>query len=295
MSSVLPQTAGNGLLTKANLLLAGLAAAFLLLLVPTVMDLSRQVWNTDEQGHGPIIGAVTLWLMWRSRQQVIDAPYKPANIAGGLLFAAGVSAYALGRSQQIIQGEVVGMLALAMSLVLLLRGTQALRVWAFPFFFLVFLVPLPGVLVQAMTIPLKTAVSYAAEVVMYHAGYPVGRTGVILTVGQYQLLVADACAGLNSIFTLEALGLLYANLMGYTSKLRNVMLAILVVPIAFVANVIRVLILILVTYYFGDEAGQGFVHTFAGMVLFGVGLAMMLATDTMLGRAMGQEHRKRKT
>ena len=295
MSSVLPQTAGNGLLTKANLLLAGLAAAFLLLLVPTVMDLSRQVWNTDEQGHGPIIGAVTLWLMWRSRQQVIDAPYKPANIAGGLLFAAGVSAYALGRSQQIIQGEVVGMLALAMSLVLLLRGTQALRVWAFPFFFLVFLVPLPGVLVQAMTIPLKTAVSYAAEVVMYHAGYPVGRTGVILTVGQYQLLVADACAGLNSIFTLEALGLLYANLMGYTSKLRNVMLAILVVPIAFVANVIRVLILILVTYYFGDEAGQGFVHTFAGMVLFGVGLAMMLVTDTMLGRAMGQEHRKRKT
>ena len=295
MSSVLPQTPGTSLLTKANLLLAGLVAAFLLLLAPTVMDLSRQVWNTDEQGHGPIIGAVTLWLMWRSRQQVIDAPYKPANVAGGLLFAAGVSAYALGRSQQIIQGEVVGMLALAMSLVLLLRGTQALRVWAFPFFFLVFLVPLPGVLVQAMTIPLKTAVSYAAEVVMYHAGYPVGRTGVILTVGQYQLLVADACAGLNSIFTLEALGLLYANLMGYTSKLRNVMLAILVVPIAFVANVIRVLILILVTYYLGDEAGQGFVHTFAGMVLFGVGLAMMLVTDTLLGRVMGQEHRKRKT
>ena len=295
MSSVLPQTVGPGLLNKANLLLAMLAAGFLLLLVPTVMDLARQVWNTDEQGHGPIIGAVTLWLMWRSRQRVMDAPYNPANLAGGLLFVAGISAYALGRSQQIIQGEVVGILCLAMSLVLLLRGTQALRVWAFPFFFLVFLVPLPGVLVQAMTIPLKTAVSYAAEVLMYYAGYPVGRTGVILTVGQYQLLVADACAGLNSIFTLEALGLLYANLMGYTSKLRNVLLAILVLPIAFVANVIRVLILILVTYYLGDEAGQGFVHTFAGMVLFGVGLVMMLATDTLLGRAMGQEHRARKT
>jgi exosortase len=138
------------------------------------------------------------------------------------------------------------------------------------------------------------AVSYVAEVLMYHLGYPIGRTGVILTVGQYQLLVADACAGLNSMFTLEALGLLYANLMGYTSKVRNVLLAILVVPIAFVANVIRVLILILVTYYMGDEAGQGFVHTFAGMVLFGVGLVMMLTTDGLLGRALGQAHGGRK-
>lgn len=295
MSTALPRSQLAGLPLNTRLALGALALGFMLLMVPTVMDLARQVWNTDEQGHGPIIGAVTLWLMWRSRQQVIDAPYRPANAVGGLLFVGGLLAYALGRSQQIIQGEVVGILAVAMALVLLLRGTQALRVWAFPFFFLVFLVPLPGVLVQAMTIPLKTAVSYSAEVLMYHAGYPVGRTGVILTVGQYQLLVADACAGLNSIFTLEALGLLYANLMGYTSKLRNVMLAILVVPIAFVANVIRVLILILVTYYLGDEAGQGFVHTFAGMVLFGVGLVMMLATDTLLGRALGQQHRARKT
>lgn len=276
-----------------KLALGALGAAFLLLLGPTVMDLFKQVWQTDEQGHGPIIGAVSLWLMWRSRQRVIDAPYQPANWLGGAMFGLGMLLYALGRSQQIIQGEVVGILLAAMALVLLLRGPQALRVWGFPFFFLIFLVPLPGVLVQAVTIPLKTAVSYVAEWLMYHAGYPVGRTGVILTVGQYQLLVADACAGLNSMFTLEALGLLYCNLMGYTSKLRNVLLAILVIPIAFIANVIRVLILILVTYYLGDEAGQGFVHTFAGMVLFGVGLVMMLATDGVLGKVLGQGHKGR--
>ena len=295
MSSVLPHPdlAATSLNTK--LARAALFVGFMLLVVPTVMDLARQVWNTDEQGHGPIIAAVTLWLMWRSRQQVLDAPYQPANLVGGALFLLGIMAYALGRSQQIIQGEVIGIWMAAMAMVLLLRGPKALRVWAFPFFFLIFLVPLPGVLVQALTIPLKTAVSYVAEVIMYHLGYPVGRTGVILTVGQYQLLVADACAGLNSIFTLEALGLLYANLMGYTSKMRNVLLAILVLPIAFIANIVRVLILILVTYYLGDEAGQGFVHTFAGMVLFGVGLVMMLITDGLLGKALGQDHGGRKT
>ena len=294
MSTVLPKSSLFGFSLSDKMALAGLGAGFLLLLTPTVMDLIKQVWSTDEQGHGPIIAAVSLWLMWRSRQRVIDAPYKPSNFIGGLLFVGGMLMYALGRSQQIIQGEVVGVLAASMGMVLLLRGFEALKVWGFPFFFMIFLVPLPGVLVQAMTIPLKTAVSYVAEWLMYHAGYPVARSGVILSVGQYQLLVADACAGLNSIFTLEALGLLYANLMGYTSKLRNVLLAILVLPIAFVANIIRVLILILVTYYLGDEAGQGFVHTFAGMVLFGVGLVMMLITDNLLGRVMGQDHRARK-
>jgi exosortase/archaeosortase family protein len=85
------------------------------------------------------------------------------------------------------------------------------------------------------------------------------------------------------MFTLEALGLLYMNLMKYTSVARNVALTILVVPIAFGANIIRVMILVLVTYHLGDAAGQGFVHGFAGMVLFVVGLIFVLLTDYALG------------
>lgn len=111
---------------------------------------------------------------------------------------------------------------------------------------------------------------------------PVGRSGVMLTIGQYQLLVADACAGLNSMFTLEALGMLYMNLMRYTSVARNLTLALLLVPIAFVANIGRVMILVLVTYFFGDEAGQGFIHGFAGMVLFLLALMLMLLADRVL-------------
>jgi exosortase B len=294
MSSVLPQPDHRSGDATAKTTLAILALGFLLLLLPTVLTLSRQIWQSDEQGHGPIIGAVSFWLMWTRRQAVIDAPYLPANWLGGALFAVAMVFYALGRSQQIIQGEVLGIIIAGAALLLLLRGVQALRAVAFPLVFLLFLVPLPGVLVQAMTIPLKTAVSYVAEVLLHWAGYPIARTGVILSVGQYQLLVADACAGLNSLFTLEALGLLYLNLLGYTSKLRNLTLAILVVPISFVANVIRVIILILVTYHLGDEAGQGFVHTFAGMVLFVVGLSMMLVTDGIVGRLMGAERSERR-
>ena len=111
----------------------------------------------------------------------------------------------------------------------------------------------------------------------------------MLSVGQYQLLVADACAGLNSMFTLEALGLLYMNLMRYTSVARNVLLALLIIPISFAANIVRVMILVLVTYHFGDAAGQGFVHGFAGMVLFIVGLTLILVTDRLLRLAFRAE------
>jgi len=265
-----------------------LLAAFLSLAVPTAMDLAREVWRSDEQGHGPLIFGVSFWLMWRSRQAVIDAPVRPANFAGGALLLLGAAMYALGRTQRILQFEVLSLIVLIAALLLLLRGWAALRAWGFPLFFLLFTVPLPGVMVQAVTMPLKTAVSISAEALMHAAGYPIGRSGVILTVGPYQLLVADACAGLNSMFTLEALGLLYMNLMGYTDRLRNVLLAVLVIPIAFVANVIRVIVLILVTFHLGDEAGQGFVHDFAGMLLFGVGLVMLFITDAWLGRILAR-------
>jgi exosortase/archaeosortase family protein len=100
--------------------------------------------------------------------------------------------------------------------------------------------------------------------------------------GQYQLLVADACAGLQTLLTLEALGLFYLNLMRHPSAFRNITLAILIIPISFTANVIRVIALTLITYYFGDAAGQGFLHGFAGMVLFVTALLLILAVDNGL-------------
>jgi exosortase B len=165
---------------------------------------------------------------------------------------------------------------------LLVRGWPAVKRAWFPLFFLIFMVPLPGVFTQMLTLPLKTAVSYLAEMIMHAAGYPVGRSGVTLAVGPYQLLVADACSGLNSIFTLESLGLFYMKLMSYQSRARNIMLAVMIIPISFVSNVTRVLTLILITYYFGDEAGQGFMHGFAGLVLFSVAMVLTYSFDRLL-------------
>jgi exosortase B len=179
-----------------------------------------------------------------------------------------------------------------LGIVLLFFGSAvAKRLW-FAFFFLCFMVPLPGSVVDALTQPMKIAVSYATEHILYWMGYPIARNGVILQIGQYQLLVADACAGLNSLFTLEALGLLYMNIMRHESALRNAVLAILIVPISMSSNIIRVIILSLVTYYFGDEAGQGFVHGFSGIVLFLTALLLIIGVDSLLRLGVSGVSRK---
>ena len=256
---------------------------FALLYVPTYLELGRTIWATDEQGHGPIILAVSGWLLYAKRHVVAAAEVRPVAWLGWPLFVLAMCMFAFGISQHIISFQTGSQIVVLASLLLIFRGTRALKAAWFPLFFLLFMIPLPEALVAAVTAPLKSAVSAVASNLLPLVGYPVGRSGVLLSVGPYQLMVADACAGLNSMFTLEALGLLYMNLMNYTSVQRNVALAVLLVPIAFCANIVRVMILVLVTYHFGDAAGQGFVHGFAGMVLFMVALFFMLVTDKVLG------------
>jgi exosortase B len=250
---------------------------------PSYYNLSRTIWASDEQGHGPIILAVSAWLLFRKHEEFAALKRSPNNLAGSLLLLLGIAAYAVGRSQSIWMAEIGSQILVLMALLLFFFGYAGIRLAWFPLLFLVFMIPWPGDWVSFVTSPLKSAVSAVASSILFAAGYPVGRSGVILTVGQYQLLVADACAGLNSMFTLEALGLLYMNIMQYTNVARNIALAVLIIPISFVANVIRVMILVLVTYHFGDEAGQGFVHSFAGMVLFLVALTLILSTDKLVG------------
>lgn len=262
---------------------AVLVGSFVLLFLPAYYELSNTYWITDEQGHGPIILAVSFWLLYRARHDLAQIAAKPRLVFGWVILALSLLVYAFGRSQDISIFAVGSQIGVLIGFLLLFKGVAALRLVWFPLFFMVFMVPLPEALVAAVTSPLKSAVSAVASNLLYALGYPVGRSGVVMTVGPYQLLVADACAGLNSMFTLEALGMLYMNLMKYTNPVRNVALAVLLVPTAFVANIVRVMILVLVTYHFGDEAGQGFVHGFAGMVLFMVALMLMLCLDKVLG------------
>lgn len=254
-----------------------------LLYLPTYWDFLAGSKAADSQGHEPLIAGVAAWLVWRRREALAQLPPAAAPRAAGSLLVAGLLLYVFGRSQHFLRLELVSQLLVFASVLLAFKGWAAVRQVWFALFFLLFVVPLPYSMVQTLTGPMKEAVSAVATMLLYWSGYTIGRTGVVITIGQYQLLVAEACAGLHTMFTLEALGLLYTQLLDYRAWQRSAALALLVVPVSFCANVVRVIALVLVTYYFGDEAGQGFVHGFAGLLLFFVALLLILSVDRLLG------------
>jgi exosortase B len=262
-------------------------AGLLVLYLPTFYDLAVLLWPQDEHAHGPIVLAIIVWLFWDKRRMLLAAPARTAPVPGFALLVFGLLVYAVGRSQDIIMFEVGALAPILAGVLLAARGWPASRALWFALLFIVFLVPLPGFFVDALTVPLKQQVSAVATNLLFAAGYPIARDGVVLTIGQYQSLVADACAGLNSMFSLSALGLLYLYLVRHKSWLHNGLLLASILPIAFSTNIVRVMIVVLVTYHFGDAAGQGTLHGLTGMVLFVIALAILFGFDALLRLAGG--------
>lgn len=266
---------------------APIALGLVALYGPSLYDLFNGIWSQSVFLHGPMVLAIALWLIYNKwsdmTQAIAAAPANQRSSAWGwpiVVFA--LLLYVVGRSMNILIFEMGSLIWLLLGLGLLHGGWAAIKVQWFALFFMLFMVPLPAPVVDTLTMPMKMFVSYMAEVVMATAGYPVGRSGVILQIGQYALLVADACAGLHTLLTLEAMGLLYLNLVRRDSIFRNLTIAVLIIPISLAANVIRVIALSLITFYWGDAAGQGFLHGFAGMVLFVSALVLIIGLDSGL-------------
>jgi exosortase B len=267
-------------LTKQLLAWWPIIAGLLVLYLPTYYALMNGLWQSQDQAHGPIVLMVVLFLFWQKKDTFINSTQeKTQPVLGLLCLLLGLVCYVLGRSQDIVILDLGSQIPVIAGVLLITLGWRALISMWFPLFFIVFLLPLP---LDPLTLPMKMAVSYVTETILFWFNYPIARSGVILQIGQYQLLVADACAGMHTLISLEALGLLYLNLVKHDSAIRNIVLATLIIPISFTANVIRVITLTLITYYFGDEVGQGFIHGFAGMLLFIVALSIIMLVDAFI-------------
>lgn len=249
------------------------------LAAPTLLFVARESWSTEQGAHGPIVLMTGLWLLFRLWPSA-RAVAKPApGLVVLALLAVLLPLYCVARISQIV--EIEGYLmygALLTGLYSQIGGAGMRRLW-FPLVYLAFVFPPPETIVWAATFPLKMALSQAAVKFLALFGYPIGGQGVSIYIGQYELLVAAACAGLNSIVSLSALTLFYIYLRHRADWRYALLLALLIVPVALIANFVRVIILILLTYYAGEAAAQGFMHNFAGILMFVLALLTMMALD----------------
>jgi exosortase B len=261
-------------------LLAGLLA----LTIPTIVSLGRQSWSTEAGAHGPIVIATGLWLLYhegltfaRARDAMPWSRVLP-------LFVPALLIYIFGRAYDFISLEVFGLYLVFVAMLLRLFGFGEIRKLGFPLLYLAFVIPMPGWVLDRVTAPLQLLVSYSAEHLTALLGYPVARQGVTLVVAQYELLVEDACAGMNSLIGLLAVSLFYIYMVRRASWAYTFILLALIVPFAILVNIVRVVVLIMITYHFGNEAAQGFLHGTTGMVLFGLALLLIFGADMLLSR-----------
>lgn len=259
-----------------------LVIGVLALLVPTLVAVARDSWTGETGVHGPIVLATGIWLFAR-RWPELRTIRRPGSAVGmAALIIPALAVYAFGRAFDFLAIEVLALGGVLLGLSYGFFGLEAARRMWFPLVYLLFVVPIPGWVIDSITGPLKSYVSVSATWLLTHAGYPIVREGVTLYVAQYQLLVEDACAGLNSLISLTAISLFYIYISHNASWRYALFLMLWIVPVALLANLVRVIILVLITYHFGNAAAQGFLHSTAGLVMFATALIGIFLVDSVM-------------
>jgi exosortase len=263
--------------------LAALVIGGALLLFPTLKGIAQVSWSTEQGAHGPIVLAIAIWLFARRWPAIRAAAVPGSALLGGAILGVMLLGYIVARVVGSIVIESAALYGALVATLYLFVGFRAMREAWFPIFYFLFVLPPPGSLVAAATQPLRLQISEYAVAFLATLGYPVARSGLLIYVSQYVLEVKAACGGLNSMISLSAIGLFYAYIRHNSNWRYCVALFFVIISMAILANFVRVMVLVLITYYLGDRAAQGFLHQFAGMTMFTVAMVGILAFDGIAG------------
>ena len=267
--------------------------------LPAAIAVGRDVWTTEQGAHGPIILVTGLWLLWRETgpNESGQGESGQGNSGRGITPAGRQAARAM-----IVAMVPLGVLAvycaiigkvwlqaaavygLAVLVYALAAGPGNVRRAWFPLVYLGFLVPPPPAVIVPLTRTLKLGIAGSAADFLAWLGYSATSLGASLYIDSYELVVAAACAGLNSLTSLLAVGLLYAFLRHRAHPVAMLYLALCALPVAILANFLRVVLLLLVTHYGGNAMAQGLLHDAAGLTTFTLALGVMVLIDMLVLR-----------
>lgn len=247
-------------------------------ILPMIAD-----WRTDPNySHGFLVPLIAAYVAWERRQEILAATRKPSS-SGLALVGGGLILFLIGHLAGVNFTKQFSMLLVIAGAILFTAGKDVLRIVKFPIAYLVFMLPLPYLLYDAVAFPLKLLVSWVSVASLRLLGIPVTRDGNIISLAATTLEVTDACSGIRSIISLLALSVALAY---FTQKSwpHKVTLVVLSLPIALVANAFRVIATGILASRYGAVVAQGFFHELAGIVIFGVATVLLLAASYALNR-----------
>lgn len=256
-------------------------ALLVLSYVPTFLWMKARFLEVDTYySHGFLVPLVFLFLVWTKREDLKKSKIAPMNIGLILLvpaFLLHLIAYRWGIN--FISGFSLVIALFGLSFYLF--GAAITRHLTFPLCFLVFMVPLPQVMIITISFKMKIFAAQVATSIIKLFGIPSVRMGSVVYLPNTSLTIGDPCSGLRSLISLTALGALYAYL-AKISKIRRVVLFLVSIPLALVANVIRIVLLLIVAFVYGSEVATGKFHDISGFLLFIIALAGLIITGRIL-------------
>jgi exosortase len=260
--------------------IAALLCAVVWLYWDVVPSLVRQWASDGDYSHGFFVVPLSAFFAWERRDALRRATARPSAL-GLVLLAGSLACYIAGLFGSELFLTRVSLIGVVAGLLLFIAGTEHVRILAFPLLFLLLMVPLPEILFSRITFPLQMVASQLGEVAIAASGIPVLREGNILNLPGRALEVAEACSGIRSLITL----LMLAIVLGYFTERRTfvrVAIVIAAVPIAVLANAIRVAGTGLVSYWVSPAAAEGFFHSFSGWIVFVVAFVGLLAFQRLV-------------
>jgi exosortase len=261
--------------------------ALLWLYAPVLSHLAGQWIHDPNYSHGFFVPAFSLYVLWQERDRLRAVPLRP-SWSGLLILLLAVTVLIAGvLGAELFLSRVSLLIAIA-GVVILMYGWNHLRAAMFPWLFLLLMIPIPNILFNQITFPLQLLASKVAAVTLPTFGVPVLREGNVIQLPVMALEVAEACSGIRSLMSLTTLAIIYGYLLETRLSLR-VVLALASIPIAVIANSLRIVGTGLLVQYWDPEKAEGFFHAFSGWLIFVVSLSLLFLLHRTLQRLWPQK------
>jgi exosortase len=243
-----------------------LAGSFAFLYQHVIAKLVHDWWIDENYSHGFLIVPLALYFAWERRDRFNAAARQP-SILGLVLVIGSLGALVAGVLGAEVFTSEISLLGVLAGVLWYLFGFARLQIMIFPLAFLLLMIPIPAIIFNQITFPLQLLASRFGEMALVVSGIPVLREGNVIQLANTSLEVAEACSGIRSLISLLTLGIVYGYFMDRRIWAR-VLLAFSTIPVAIVANGVRVAGTGIAAHYYGPEAAQGFFHTFSGWLVF---------------------------
>ena len=272
------------------------SAAALALFFLSLREAAAPFFRSDQYSYVVLVPFIGGYFLFIQRKGLFQTQcYAP--FTGILVIAVASAIYLFGTEAGLGRNDYFSMMTFSLLVMLVggfifFYGMRALKAASFPFAFLIFMVPVPSLLMDPVVHFLRVGSTEAANAILKMTGAPFIRDGFCFYLPGLGIEVADECSGIRSAISLVITSVVAGKLF-LDTRSRRVAIALLAIPIAIVKNGMRIVTLFLLGDYVDKRVLSSSLHKYGGIPFFLLGLLLLGAVLWALRKSEGRGNKER--